>query len=1128
MEFKLSRIKNISLIFIAALVLAACGGAPSGAGGGSQLVSEIEITLGAANIVADGESSLAVRAEVKDQDGNAIFGETVTFESTLGSLSTTAATTDVNGIAQVALVAGNTAGAATVTVSASGFNASEIVTFSSADGGGVIVVGDQLVSSIEVTLGGSSIIANSSDTVAVRATIADQDGDAISGAIVEFESDLGSLSAATAVTNAGGIAQVILTAGSVAGSSAVRVSASGFNASSTIAFLSNGADPGGQLVSSIVITLGASSVTANGSDTLAVRATVADQNGDAISGETVAFESSLGSLSSATFVTDDNGIAQVTLTAGLVPGASSIEASASGFNASGTVTFISTGTPDLIVGGVVLTLGSDTVVAGGGDIAVRATVRDQNGGLLGGAVVGFTSTSGTLASASATTGETGIAEVLLTPGALTGASLITVAASGFSDSGSVTLIPGSAVSVDLRFSPASVVTSGTSVMTATVVDANGNVVSGETVTFTFDTEGSGIPVLSLVTALTNGNGVATSTYTAGSSGGTDTLTARTSNNSNDASSVVVSAEAVIVGSIALTLGGESVVADGATGVAIRAEVLDVDSNPVVGEIVSFSSSVGSLSAATDTTDDDGLAQVTLTPGVSPALALVSVNISGFSDSVSLPFVAGPPSAASSVITGSPSSVPADGASTSEVTVLLVDANSNLVADGTSVTLQASAGSITTATTTTTSSGRANFTLQASSISETATLSITQYPGIAGSVVFGATGTGTATSVSTTIEQNFLSIAGVGGVDNTSITISVTDDSGALVSDPANDNIRISFLTNPGGGEFISVGGASNITTIDARTEDGSVTFNLQAGNLPGAVELQILVDSTGVFGSPEVTSLIPQISIASGPPETIVLSTPITNSIENIGFGAYRRSGTLIVTDRFGNAVPDGTAINLGIIDSVIVDSNSGQLTGTSLTDLAPTFSDGSVIAAFNSASIVRNSSNRFVELGDRVLVTDVIDAVDKSRFIDSAINLTDVGVQSAFDGSETGLDYVIGAALLGAEISGIDSGGTLTSGSVLTENGLANIRVTYPANINTIRIGCFEVQDDLRYSPNDSARVFMVASATSGSATLVDEGTLCFAPISGFTLTSNKDTIDSTDSVTLRLRDGGDRKSVV
>ncbi len=1318
MELILRRIKNLSLLVMSLLFLSACGGAPGTAGTTDdpddpdtpvQLVSEIVLTLGATSLVANGTDTVAVRATVNDQDGAAISGATVSFGSSLGDLSSATASTNINGVAQVTLTAGTVSGTANITISASGFNASGSVDFTSTST-------DLIVGGVTLTLGASSVTANGSDSLAVRATVVDQDGSPLSGASVSFSASSGTLTAATATTDSSGGAQVSLVSSTLTGVSLVSVSVSGFSDSGSVSFVpgpaanvvvqasstsvlsagtsdisaivtdangnavtgetvtfsftaqgsgspslssitaqtnSNGiatstytagnsvgtdtisagtssnasgtanitVTAGSVIVGSIDLTLGAASIVANGSDSIAVRATVTDQDGDPLSGASVSFSASSGTLTAATATTDSSGVAQVSLVSGTLTGVSLVSVSVSGFSDNGSVSFVpgpaaglviqasstsvlsagtsdisaivtdangnavtnetvtfsftsqGSGTPSLspitaqtnsngiatstytagnsvgtdtitagtssnasdtenivvtaasvIVGAVDLTLGAASIVANGSDsIAVRATVTDQDGDPFPGVTVSFSASSGTLSAASLATDSLGVAQVSLESGTLTGASLVTVSASGFSDNGSVSFVPGPAANVTIQASPASVLSSGTSSVSASVTDANGNTVTGETVTFSFDAEGSGTPSLSSINAQTNSNGVASSTYTAGSSVGTDTIAAGTSSGASGTADITVTAAAVVVSSIDLTAGASSLVADGATGAAIRAEVLDIDSNPVEGEVVSFSSTAGTLSSATATTDSNGLAQITLTSSTTPETALVNATISGFADEVTVPFVAGPPSTSSSVISGNPSSIPADGASTSDITVLLIDDNGNLVTDGTQVTLQTTAGTITSSSTASTSSGRASFTLQASSTSETANLSITQYSGITGSIEFGATGTGTATSVSTTISNNFLTISGVGGVDNTTITVTVTDDSGGLISDPANDNVRVSFITKPGGSEFISVDGVTSTTTIDAQTESGSVTFNLQAGNLPGAVELQIEVDSTGVFSSPEVTTLIPQISIASGPPDTIVLSTPITNSVENIGGGFYRRRGTLIVTDRFGNAVPDGTAINLGIVDSVIVDSNSGQLTGSTLTDTAATFSDGSAIAAFSSASIVRNSSNRFIEQNDRVLVTDVVDAADKARFVGASVNLTDLDVQADFVGTDTGLDYVIGAAMLGAEIAGIDSSNNLTTGSVSTESGLANIRVTYPANTGTIRVGCFNAALDTRYAPTSSARVFMVASATSGSATLVDEGTMCFTPIAGFTLESAVSSVSGSATVGMTLRDGGD-----
>jgi hypothetical protein len=325
-----------------------------------------------------------------------------------------------------------------------------------------------------------------------------------------------------------------------------------------------------------------------------------------------------------------------------------------------------------------------------------------------------------------------------------------------------------------------------------------------------------------------------------------------------------------------------------------------------------------------------------------------------------------------------------------------------------------------------------------------------------------------------------------------------------------------------------------------RTVDGAVTINLQTGTLPGVIELRIevLLKNDGVTPlNPLIIAQIPQISVASGPPHTIALSTPITNSVENLGdsgHGAfYRRKGTLIVTDRFGNAVADGTAINLGIMDSVIVEGSDGDLTASvsTLTSAAPELSDG-VATWFDTASVTRNNAQRFVQENDRVLITDSNTLQeDKARFVGAGILNTQLPVQtdyltSSSNLSYTGLDYVVGAALLGAEIAGYDADtDTLTTGSVTTKDGLAKIRVTYPANANTIFVGCgLGAGVDTRHLPDQSsATVYTVATSTNGDAALVDEGTLCFAAIAGGTLVALPSAVSASTTISLTLRDGGD-----
>ena len=64
--------------------------------------------------------------------------------------------------------------------------------------------------------------------------------------------------------------------------------------------------------------------------------------------------------------------------------------------------------------------------------------------------------------------------------------------------------------------------------------------------------------------------------------------------------------------------------------------------------------------------------------------------------------------------------------------------------------------------------------------------------------------------------------------------------------------------------------------------------------------------STGGAGNPN-----------SNPSVYIQLTQPLQNAIEDIGGGSYSMKMTAQVTDAEGNAVPDGTQVNLFVIDSI-------------------------------------------------------------------------------------------------------------------------------------------------------------------------------------------------------------------
>lgn len=595
--------------------------------------------------------------------------------------------------------------------------------------------------------------------------------------------------------------------------------------------------------------------------------------------------------------------------------------------------------------------------------------------------------------------------------------------------------------------------------------------------------------------------------------------------SSGGGSSAAAANNALVSGITVTTGADTLAADGLSTVLVRATVVDLSGAAISNVSVDFTSSLGTPATATIVTDSNGLADFILTAPSTSGTAQIVATTGGFSAVATIQFLAGIASAANSSITASPATLAADGVSESTVTVTLADANGNLVADGTEATLTTTAGTITTAAPVTTTSGRATFTVMAPTTAATATLAVSEVPGLTGSLFFGSAATGDPANIQVTAGTTSIFVQDVGKTANSTISIQVLDAAGEAIDetqygDTSLNNIRIEFLSAPNGGEFLSgTNAAGSIVTavagsaIEIRTVDGSATLNLQSGRLPGVLEIRVtaLLDKDGnlLTSNEQIVAALPQIVIASGPPHSIILTAPNVDSVENVGNGVYRRVGSALVTDQWGNAVPDGTAISLGLVDSVIAMGNDGSIASGSAT---LTGSGYTTEFQFND-TITRNNISRGVEANDRVLILNASEA-NKSRFVTSLASSTTVDVQSNYTANEASLNYVVGSSLNGASIAGEDENSNLTQGLGLTKDGIATIKVTYPANKNTILTGCYDYSDssdpttystlDTRYAKEESAQVLVVASATDGSATTVSAGQFCYVAIAPSEVTAS------------------------
>ncbi|WP_233010106.1 Ig-like domain-containing protein [Rheinheimera faecalis] len=395
------------------------------------------------------------------------------------------------------------------------------------------------------------------------------------------------------------------------------------------------------------------------------------------------------------------------------------------------------------------------------------------------------------------------------------------------------------------------------------------------------------------------------------------------------------------------------------------------------------------------------------------------------------------------------------------------------------------------------------------------------------------------SISIAASERAIYVAGVGQMESSTITVRLLTSTGGAAQDaPAGiNNVRVSFVTQPNGGELLLGTQASgqlvqNTKTLDVATSNGVATLTLNSGQLPGVVELTAeALDNTGASYSPAIQTTASILSIASGPAHSIVFSYPIEAGIQNMGNGTYRREGGLLVTDRYGNPVADGTVINLGAIDSVLLSNRAPQINygfGSSIIDgNASTAANSTVFtdqsnSLFQSAVITRNNTNRFIEAQDRVLIFNA-QAEDKSRFVAALPNQANsVTVNKNYLNTETKLEYLIGASLLGMQVAGVDPAKEgLVSGQAVTQDGAASFYLTYPANQDTILTSCISSGIDTRHSPQGSAQVFVVAEASGSSATTIDDRA-CFSYISPAVITSGITNISGDTILSLEIKDQG------
>lgn len=572
---------------------------------------------------------------VKDAGGNPVSGFMVTFAvaTGAGSLSVATVMTNASGQAQTTLTLGTAAGANTVTANATGLIGSPITFTATATAGAAtqiaIVSGNNQSATVATAL-----------TMPLVVAVKDANGNAVAGVAVTFAvaSGGGSLSATSATSNASGQAQAMLTLGPTAGANTVTATRSGLTGS-PITFTATGTTG---TATQIALVSGASQSATAGSAINPFVADVKDAAGNPVMGFSVTFTvaSGGGTLSAATALSNAQGQVQTTLTLGKTAGTNTVTANATGLSGS-PVTFSATGTAGAATQ-IALASGNNQTAKVGTALAMPLVVsaKDANGNPVSGLAVTYAVASGggTLSATTATTNLLGLAQTTLTVGTTVGTNTVTATRSGLTGSPitfTATATSGTATQVAIASGNNQSATVGTALTNPLVVvvkDANGNPVSGFSVTFSVAGGGG---TLSAASTTTNAQGQAQTTLTLGTSVGTNTVTANATGLTGSPITFTATGTAAAATQIALVSGNNQTAPVG-TRVAMPLVVVakDAGGNPVSGVTVGFAvtGGGGSITTTSVMTNSMGQAQTLFTVGAAPGTNTVTASSSGLTGS----------------------------------------------------------------------------------------------------------------------------------------------------------------------------------------------------------------------------------------------------------------------------------------------------------------------------------------------------------------------------------------------------------------------------------------------------------------------------------------------------------------
>jgi len=357
--------------------------------------------------------------------------------------------------------------------------------------------------------------------------------------------------------------------------------------------------------------------------------------------------------------------------------------------------------------------------------------------------------------------------------------------------------------------------------------------------------------------------------------------------------------------VSLSLSSDTVAL--ASPATVTAVFKDATGGAISGQVVTFTTTggLGVFSAATALTDASGVASVTLSPkdststGADTVTASVTYNNATYSASAGFKLTATTVTIASvtSDITAlgayAQTSINVTLAGTSSATPVKVTIASQCVTSGRATLVPADV---------TTTTGSASFTYRDNGCGayqkednlQIAVVGTTQLA----SLKFSLSSPAVASISFISSSPQSIYLRGSGYVENSDVKFQVKDASGQGVP----EQLVVLEPTTLAGGLLIEGGSAPVTKKTDSK---GEVTVRINSGTVPTPVRVKATLKDSAI------ATVSSSLSIAVGLPSQLRFSV----AAEAFNIEAYDRDGvpntyTVIASDRLGNPVPDGTAIN--------------------------------------------------------------------------------------------------------------------------------------------------------------------------------------------------------------------------